>query len=233
MFFIFESFVFRLWHAFALTGTNRLPLSIAADIPSLFPNLNLLDLPINRVLPMPMSGSPSLMNVGASHTPYLRDLDMVASSGLSFVPGEEESANLYSAGSSKSLSSMPGTDKLASYSPSTTTGPLSNAFGDVSSPESNKLDILASSPHHQNYVISYTDDSLETLPIASSSSAFTRFGTADSSSSDTEEPLMMSMGGLKTDPENGDKKFDYDYSYKPPYTMHAYKSQGHQDRRIS
>ncbi|OKL58391.1 hypothetical protein UA08_06210 [Talaromyces atroroseus] len=178
----------------------------AADVPTLFPTANLLspgDMSTHRVLPMPTtstgSGSgPSSVNV--VNTPYLRDMDMVATSDLSFIPGgeddddddEERPTNIYSptAKSSKSSSFVGrvyGKPDAATATPER----LSHALGGR----------VASSHHHhghhgQNYMARYTaiaEGSLDTLPITTtSSSAFTRSGTTDSSS-DIEEPLMMSM----------------------------------------
>ena len=159
----------------------------------------------NRVLPMPTSSGScqSSMNVASSqNTPYLRDMDMTAASNLSLMlegredddnddneeEEGEESTGIYPSAIRpyKSLSSMARAERF------------SHAFSDG-----------VASPHHhqgQNYMLRYTpiteDGSLDTLPITTaSSSVFTRSGTTDSSS-DIEEPLMMSMpSGRRQEPQ--------------------------------
>jgi hypothetical protein len=80
---------------------------------------------------------------------------------------------------------------------------------------------------NQNLMMKYTaitDSAFDTLPIASS--AFTRFGTADSS--DIEEPLMMSMNGPKNaqgDSHNkNDKSSAYGYKLRAPLEDYATRS---------
>jgi hypothetical protein len=130
------------------------------------------------------------MNIASSNnTPYLRDMDMVATSDLSFMPGgdeeaEEASTPIYPTAtrSSKSFYSI----SRANTKPATiTTGRFSHAFTGGVAPSHH-------GHHAQNYMLRYADGTLDTLPITTASSAFARSGTADSSS-DIEEPLMMSI----------------------------------------
>ncbi|EED12617.1 hypothetical protein TSTA_006410 [Talaromyces stipitatus ATCC 10500] len=182
------------------------------DVPSFYSTANTLsseDLTGNRLLPVPTSSGPPSGH-GSSTTSNFRDAEGTTS-GQAFMTGVD-TGNVYFSGL-KSLSSS----RAKSISTSIPFSSMYDTSGMLSREE--KPEVHSPSQNLMRYS-GITDSALTMAPATS----FPRSGTADSS--DLEDPLIMSMNGIKGSQDDG-----YNKTSKSP--VYGYRLRDRHDEYVT